>query len=1109
MASSVGASSPTEADIAAREPDEIVQVPTEKPTSPTSPMDEHPLTEVPHVPEGLGLVPEPSAAMSESAPLVDSPEALPVPTELPSPATSVVEGTVEVPTAPDVMELPPRPELGSCEKREELKAVYDPLRKPRAQSGLRPFEKAVERWWRASAETKKEFPNGVGKQRAFKNMKSKPDWLSFSGGVTYLMQHLRKSLGRPQIPELSEYLNRYFKQSKRRKFESMNQYIVRKTEVYQRARQALARVLPDQRASSRWDEASWRSSTWQPSRRSATSWRDDWSNTGQSQRDQSENNEDPWAQRRNNEEEESEDFQDAAEEWDAPSQWHSSYQGQWHNDHYGPWGTQENERWLHETPELLPDFLQGWYLLMDANLTSSERNLVQTAVQGDFGSERIAQELRTQWPEEELRDHEQGMKQASYWQDEVDGEPIGGEGMTIQSLQEEGMNEEGLAMMADAEVQAEEAMAVIERAQRTLREARAKQHQVKMNRQYYKTEVEKYKSKSGPIKCFRCGGNHKIANCPDRQAPRAGEAQKAESAPFVCYARDEAAMVTNQDAMTTEEAVLKGYGIIDGGATKTLGSVHALEAVAAENFRKHSDDRILEIDPEQKPTFGFGNSSRNQCVSTAKVQIQAGDQKGILQVHALEEGQGPVLLSISTLRSLGAIIDFEADLIVFRKLDDRRVIKALRSDGEREGEEIFQALKELGEEPPAQWKNPELKVRLMEVEEELGIDKLRRSRHHQTELMTWVTRLNQETIPVLQKQAMEKIYLLTEPDGQDPMGFGQHASLTYAEVKSQHAGYCTSAQTTASEGQHSLRLGRFVKWLNMEPKDQVKMPHYLAKQYVKSKGETETCVKAEPEPSEAPTSSTQALVEAQHMMTKMMATMEEMKGELQELREERPRKKTEVKSEELTHEKLLREIDGRTQQTDGTDMDQDYEFVVVIDEGSRILATEKHRDGYGNLKESSSIWLVRGRRLIKCCPEQLRPASEREELLEFLGNPEENKAPWNFTRVASALGGNEMDDITGEIPDLATWQRDQQNLVRQNPKVSEKRLTPKEREEFREAKHKEVASWRQWGVKKGDVSGAFLQGREYPNELYCVPCPEILEAMGLGPTWERSYKEWS
>ena len=38
-----------------------------------------------------------------------------------------------------------------------------------------------------------------------------------------------------------------------------------------------------------------------------------------------------------------------------------------------------------------------------------------------------------------------------------------------------------------------------------------------------------------------------------------------------------------------------------------------------------------------------------------------------------------------------------------------------------------------------------------------------------------------------------------------------------------------------------------------------------------------------------------------------------------------------------------------------------------------------------------------------------------------------------------------------------------------------------------------------WKVTKGDVSGAFLQGRDYPNELYCVPCNEILEAMNLAP----------
>ena len=38
-----------------------------------------------------------------------------------------------------------------------------------------------------------------------------------------------------------------------------------------------------------------------------------------------------------------------------------------------------------------------------------------------------------------------------------------------------------------------------------------------------------------------------------------------------------------------------------------------------------------------------------------------------------------------------------------------------------------------------------------------------------------------------------------------------------------------------------------------------------------------------------------------------------------------------------------------------------------------------------------------------------------------------------------------------------------------------------------------------WQAQKGDVSGAFLQGREYPGTLYCIPCAEICEAMGLPP----------
>jgi hypothetical protein len=38
-----------------------------------------------------------------------------------------------------------------------------------------------------------------------------------------------------------------------------------------------------------------------------------------------------------------------------------------------------------------------------------------------------------------------------------------------------------------------------------------------------------------------------------------------------------------------------------------------------------------------------------------------------------------------------------------------------------------------------------------------------------------------------------------------------------------------------------------------------------------------------------------------------------------------------------------------------------------------------------------------------------------------------------------------------------------------------------------------------WKIQKGDVSGAFLQGREYPDKLHCIPCDEICTAMGIEP----------
>lgn len=362
---------------------------------------------------------------------------------------------------------------------------------------------------------------------------------------------------------------------------------------------------------------------------------------------------------------------------------------------------------------------------------------------------------------------------------------------------------------------------------------------------------------------------------------------------------------------------------------------------------------------------------------------------------------------------------------------------------------------------------------------------------------------------------------------------------------------------------------------------------------------------------------------------------------------------------------------------------------------ARVLCTESRRDDQGQLYPGAAVWCVRGRRLLKCSPEQLRPATSREELIEHLSEDPEVQAPWTFPRITQELGGNEYEDISQEQPDEEEWHR-AQDPARQAPprrrhtykrpletlgeeaegedpgtassshrgrspasrsprrrpterphdmetdyveqqawwtlladeqlettqegtsywtddmatitveidmpdtkrgmqtaitdlqsyfvgclkrraiEVNEKRLSKEDFEKFQQAKGIEVSNflaakafealppenrpnkdqvihmrwiltWKlkdtgeykakarailqgyqdpgyeyratttpvmtrqtrqlmlhttaqnRWKLQKGDVSGAFLQGREYPTPLYCIPCPEILKAMNLSP----------
>ncbi|CAE7585669.1 hypothetical protein AK812_SmicGene36749 [Symbiodinium microadriaticum] len=499
-----------------------------------------------------------------------------------------------------------------------------------------------------------------------------PTWVSFNGGVTVFLQHLRQSLGKPQIPEATEFLNKYFRNSRRRMGESINDYITRKSETYWRACQALRTVMPKPK-------------------RPAAELRDQWSAPSQG-----------WNSRRSSwaadevqdaEAEDTHEDQNNGETWTRASStwssWNWSSSGSWGNSSYYPYYS--SWTWKSQAPddragndnlvEILPEFVQAWYLLADAGLTSQERNLIHTAVAGDYTLARVSTELRAQHGESDHRRREpSGQAYLGDELEEQDNENFD-EDVEAEVMNMDDLNEEGSALWTESQKEIESAHAVLKDARRTLRAARERQHQVKLARKYFRPDGaesrDRPKDDSG-MTCLKCGKiGHRARNCPEQASQSSREGGAKQLAPFVCYAESsEEALAAGP---TTQEAVNSGHCVIDGGATRTLGSVKALEMIFKKNLERHGDDRVEQVDTADRPVFGFGNSTEGQCLSTIHLGANASGKPGKLVIHALDEGEGPVLLSIDALRKLDAVIDFRRNLVVFRELDPCKVISLKRS----------------------------------------------------------------------------------------------------------------------------------------------------------------------------------------------------------------------------------------------------------------------------------------------------------------------------------------------------------------------------------------------------------------------------------------------
>ena len=233
--------------------------------------------------------------------------------------------------------------------------------------------------------------------------------------------------------------------------------------------------------------------------------------------------------------------------------------------------------------------------------------------------------------------------------------------------------EEQKGWFQDAKAEEHHACVQLQQARRTLREARNRQHEIKMSRKFYRpganTQNKGTGRGGGPVgmgtgarlpghgPCFKCGAmGHKAAQCPQKESAQiVDEPEQAAEFTFFNEPKDapendcantpevlevpEMALAAgelsvspmvfmgHERKVSTEEAVRQGKAVIDGGATRTMGSLHALEMLEKQHQKQHGVSGVMHINPNEQPIFGFGNSQKSRCLSTCHMKLPSEQER--------------------------------------------------------------------------------------------------------------------------------------------------------------------------------------------------------------------------------------------------------------------------------------------------------------------------------------------------------------------------------------------------------------------------------------------------------------------------------------------------
>ena len=198
--------------------------------------------------------------------------------------------------------------------------------------------------------------------------------------------------------------------------------------------------------------------------------------------------------------------------------------------------------------------------------------------------------------------------------------------------------------------------------------------------------------------CFRCGKpGHKTAECPE-PPPK----PKPERAGFcvigLVFGLEEESEAENltdvMAAVLKEHVVSRGMGMLDCGATDTVGGYEAVEALANRTQDRFGDDAV-KVDPSVNPTYRFGNHQKEVCMSEVKATVEPMGVASVLNIHALPVPKAPILISVKSMGTLGAAINFTTGRAIFHYLNPNKCVQLYRSAGGHLYVDFFDAMPEV------------------------------------------------------------------------------------------------------------------------------------------------------------------------------------------------------------------------------------------------------------------------------------------------------------------------------------------------------------------------------------------------------------------------------